>query len=120
MKIKKFNESNNDNNVVLFLIIDINNENDVVHSGVFETRQDFDNWILNLVNESIGADPDDNIEGTVLNNEGEQIFIDVNIAMNYYQWYYDLKILVYETKIYKNIEAKYGVNLTKNLKKYNL
>ena len=117
MKIKKFNESN-DNKLLALIIVDFNNE--IVHSGVFENEKDFDNWILNLVNISINADPDYKIENTVINNEGEQIFIDVKEAINYYQWYYNYEVIYDYTDVYKNVEVKYGVELMKKTKNYNL
>ena len=96
--------------------------NEVEHSGIFETEEDMDNWILNIVNERLSNEsfpPEIDNETVVESDEGGLIFIDVVTAMN---WYNDDAYQIdYSTSvIYSNVEAKYGVELVRQAKNYNI
>lgn len=109
MKIQKFNEAINLKKYHICMII--NSASEIDYSGVFETEQDMDNWLLNLVNEIVL----DRSEGD------EEVFIDVVDAINWIQDNNDCNVYYDDAALlYKDVKLKYGVEMKINAKKYNI
>jgi hypothetical protein len=128
MKIKKFNEKKGLKEYDICVIIDNIGPN-ILKIGIFETKKDMENWLLNFIN---GALLDNHYEnemikragkgnGVEINEDGDSVFIDLVEALNWYQEEYNCEV-VYDNKsnIYSNIKLKYGVDLLKSTKKYNM
>ena len=124
MKIKKFNE-NTENKEYYTCIIVVNGQINL--SGIFETEEDLENWLLNIINKELSAYERDEsfdhslIDDTFINDDGNSVFIDVSDAINWYQDINDADIYYdFDSIIYKNVKAEYGVELIRNTNKYNL
>lgn len=119
MKIQKFNENMTQHYHIAIIICG----NEIQNSGVFETEEDMNNWILNKVNERLSQYP---VPPTKRQNpnlqmaeDGELVFINVDAATI---WFNDDEWSIFksESVILKNITALYGVELLRDTNKYNL
>lgn len=120
MKIKRYNENNDNTSAIICVIIDSSGL--IVDSGAFETQTDFDNWILNMINQMINTeDFFPNVTGLEKNEDGENIFVEVADAINWYQDFYDYNVYydIY-SQIFKDQPLLYGVETIRNTKKYNI
>jgi hypothetical protein len=122
MKVKKFNETVEqfiNTSAVVCMIID--EEGLMVDSGAFESQTDFDNWILNMINQMVTTDVTERIKGMEKNEDDEYVFINVADAINWYQDYYSYNVYydIY-SQIYKKQPLLYGVDKIRDIKKYNI
>jgi hypothetical protein len=120
MKIQRFNEEIESSKKYYFCVITC--YDDLYHSGIFETEEDMNNWILNIVNESLSNEslpPEEDGETIVESEEGGIIFVDIAAAKN---WYCDdaYSIICSTSTILSNIDAKYGVEIVRQANKYNI
>jgi len=96
---------------------------EINNTGIFETEEDMNNWILNKVNERLSQYP---VPPTIEDNpnleedgDGELVFTNVDAATIWFnddEWY----IHTSESVILKNIDALYGVELLRDTNKYNI
>jgi len=112
MKIQKFNESKEPTKKLHICMV-INSESTADYSGIFNTEEDMNNWLLNIVN---------NLIIDRWQDDGRpKLFIDVSDAINWLQdenecnVYYDN-----DTEFYNNVKLKYGAETIRNIKKYNI
>ena len=114
MKIKKFNEAQEPIKKYHVCMV-INSESTSDFSGIFNTEEDMDNWLLNTVNKMLL----DIWDGD--NDEKPNLFTDVINAINWIQEenncnvYYDDDVI-----FYNNVKLKYNVDVLRNTKKFNI
>ena len=126
MKIKKFNENLDQSKNYYMCIIISSIGPQIDNSGIFETQEDMDNWILNYANELLSNDnlEEDNWEigkdGIYVNEEGYPVFINVEDAINWVQEKNSCDFQYDSSVIYSDVKLEYGVDTARAANKYNL
>ena len=117
MKIKKFNESQEP--IKNFHICMVkNNANEIDHSGVFETKTNLENWLLNLINDAL-LDAIDS--GQYYGRDEGEIFIDLEEAREWFEDYNSCDVLIdNDSMSYNTIKLKYGVETKRDAIKFNI
>jgi hypothetical protein len=126
MKIRKFNESNNTEEYYVMMII--NNSSEIIESGIFETENDMECWLLNIVNKEIlkgkfySDEDEEELEQDTVLHKGDSgyVYIDFVEAVNWYQDVYDCSVTYDKMNLHKNCKLLYGVDKIIDMKKYNL
>ena len=123
MKIQKFNEENLHEKKYFMCVIISTSGPQIDNSGIFETQEDMDNWILNYANELLTNQEDSweiGKDGVYSNHKGHPVFIDVVDAINWVQDTNDCDFQYDNSVIYSGVKLRYGVDKARNINKYNL
>ena len=116
MKIHKFNEATEIKKYHICIVK--NNADEIDYSGVFETKEDLENWLLNIIN-GILLDAIDS--GQYYGRDEGEVFIDLVEAINWIQDWNDCNVLIDDDSMfYNNIKLKYGVETKRDVKKFNI
>ena len=110
MKIQKFNEAKEPLKKYHICMM-VDSEGGIDYSGVFDTEEDMDNWILNTVNEIVLDRYDDENE----------MFTEVDEAINWIQIENDCNVNYDDdTTYYGKVKLKYGIDVKRDVNKYNI
>ena len=113
MKIQKFNEAKEPLKKYHICMM-VNSEGGIDYSGVFETEEDMDNWILNVANE-LFLDRYDGDDGE------DDLFTEVAEAINWIQDENDCNVNYdSDTTYYGKVKLKYGIDVKRDVNKYNI
>jgi hypothetical protein len=112
MKIQKFNENIEAKNYHVCMIV--NSSGGIDYSGVFDTEENMNNWILNTANEIV-------LDRTESGSYWDSVFTDVVEAINWIQDETDCNVNYDdESEYHAKVKLKYGVEKLRASKKYNL
>lgn len=115
MKIQKFKENidyyGKPTGYHICVITD--DDHNVDHSGIFETKTDLENWLLNIINSDL-------LELSETLGEKNQVFINLDDAIEWYQETNSAHINHLNPDMFRNITLDYGVDKLRTANKYNL
>jgi len=109
MKIQKFNEELQPTKKCICMVIE---DKTVHYSGIFNTKVDMENWLINIVNETII----DRYEG---DDDEPELVLTVDDAIEWFQDDFDIHYDD-DTTSYNKVKLKYGVDVIISKNKFNL
>ena len=113
MKIKKFKESLEPTKKFHICIV-ANWMSEADYSGIFNTEEDLNNWLLNIINDSY--------IDSYLGDDEPELFLEMNDAIKWFKDKNECNVFIDNEAIYNNntIKLKHNIETLRQTTKFNI